>query len=311
QLNLGHLVDSEKQPRGEGFELRTDSYGAIRAGKGIMLTTESQPRVQGKQLDMTAAIVELEKALSLAKTLQQCAATAGVSKVDTGQQQRLSQTLKQLKGAGLLTYAGEGQAHITPASLQLSTGEDLVATAGNDASINVVKKFSLAVGEKLALFARKLGIQMIAGAGDITTQAQRGAMHMLSQQDFTLTSTDSKLNISAKQGIQLACGGGGIRINADGSVEIFSPTGVDIKAPNFAYKGPESVQIQMPNFDKGAFKHRYRLHASDDPEQILTRQKFRVKSSAGDIVEGETDGEGCSPLLDATDLDTWTLELCS
>ena len=311
QLNLGHLVDSEKQPRGEGFELRTDSYGAIRAGKGIMLTTESQPRVQGKQLDMTAAIVELEKALSLAKTLQQCAATAGISVVDTGQQQRLSQTLKQLKGAGLLTYAGEGQAHITPASLQLSTGEDLVATAGNDASINVVKKFSLAVGEKLALFARKLGIQMIAGAGDITVQAQRGAMHMLSQQDFTLTSTDSKLNISAKQGIQLACGGGGIRINADGSVEIFSPTGVDIKAPNFAYKGPESVQIQMPNFDKGAFKHRYRLHASDDPEQILTRQKFRVKSSAGDIVEGETDGEGCSPLLDATDLDTWTLELLS
>ncbi|TYF62215.1 hypothetical protein DJ537_26060, partial [Enterobacter hormaechei] len=69
----------------------------------------------------------------------------------------------------------------------LSTGEDLVATAGNDASINVVKKFPLAVGEKLALFARKLGIQMIAGAGDITTQAQRGAMHMLSQQDFTLT----------------------------------------------------------------------------------------------------------------------------
>lgn len=311
QLNLGHLVDSEKQPRGEGFELRTDSYGAIRAGKGIMLTTESQPRVQGKQLDMAAAIAELEKALSLAKTLQQCAATAGVSKVDTGQQQQLSQVLKQLKGAGLLTYAGEGQAHITPASLQFSAGQNLVATAGNDASINVVKKFSLAVGEKLALFARKLGIQIIAGAGDITTQAQRGAMHMLSQQDFTLTSTDSKLNISAKQGIQLACGGGGIRINADGSVEVFSPTGVDIKAPNFAYKGPESVQIQMPNFDKGAFKHRYRLHASDDPEQILTRQKFRVKSAAGDIIEGETDSEGCSPLLDATDLDIWTLELCS
>ncbi|MGE2501033.1 hypothetical protein ACMFDI_26730 [Klebsiella michiganensis] len=100
-------------------------------------------------------------------------------------------------------------------------------------------------------------------------------------------------------------------LTRDGSVEVFSPTGVDIKAPNFAYKGPESVQIQMPNFDKGAFKHRYRLHASDDPEQILTRQKFRVKSAAGDIIEGETDSEGCSPLLDATDLDIWTLELCS
>lgn len=311
QLNLGHLVDSERNQRGEGVELRTDSYGAIRAAKGIMLTTESQPRAQGKQLDMTAAVTELEKALSLAKTLQQCAATAGVSVVDSGRQQKLSQTLNQLKGAGLLTYAGEGQAHVTPASLQLSAGEDLVATTGNNASVNVVKAFSLAVGEKLALFARQLGIQMIAGAGDITTQAQRGAMHMLSQQDFTLTSTNGKLNISAQQGIQLTCGGGGIRINADGSVEIFSPTGVDIKGPNFAYKGPESVQTQMPAFNKGAFKHRYRLHAPDDPEQILTKQKFRVKSAAGDVVEGETDSEGCSPLLDATDLDTWTLELLS
>lgn len=311
QLNLGHLVDSGRNQRGEGFELRTDSHGAIRAAKGMMLTTESQPRAQGKQRDMTAAITELEKALSLAKTLQQCAATAGVSVVDSGRQQKLSQTLNQLKGAGLLTYAGEGQAHVTPASLQLSAGEDLVATAGNNASVNVVKAFSLAVGEKLALFARQLGIQMIAGAGDITTQAQRGAMHMLSQQDFTLTSTNGKLNISAQQGIQLTCGGGGIRINADGSVEIFSPTGVDIKGPNFAYKGPKSVQTQMPAFNKGAFKHRYRLHAPDDPEQILTQQKFRVKSAAGDIVEGETDSEGCSPLLDATDLDTWTLELLS
>ncbi|WP_313124502.1 type VI secretion system tip protein VgrG [Pseudescherichia sp.] len=311
QLNLGHLVDSERNQRGEGVELRTDSYGAIRAAKGMMLTTESQPRAQGKQLDMTAAIAELEKALSLAKTLQQCAATAGVSVVDSGRQQKLSQTLNHLKGAGLLTYAGEGQAHVTPASLQLSAGEDLVATAGNNASVNVVKEFSLAVGEKLALFARQLGIQMIAGAGDITTEAQRGAMHMLSQQDFTLTSTNGKLNISAQQGIQLTCGGGGIRISADGSVEIFSPTGVDIKGPNFAYKGPESVQTQMPAFNKGAFKHRYRLHAPDDPEQILTKQKFRVKSAAGDVVEGETDSEGCSPLLDATDLDTWTLELLS
>ncbi|NWL18286.1 type VI secretion system Vgr family protein, partial [Pseudomonas umsongensis] len=32
QLNLGHLVDAKKQQRGEGFELRTDDWGALRAG---------------------------------------------------------------------------------------------------------------------------------------------------------------------------------------------------------------------------------------------------------------------------------------
>ena len=35
QLNLGHIVDSNRNKRGEngeGFELRTDGWGAVRAG---------------------------------------------------------------------------------------------------------------------------------------------------------------------------------------------------------------------------------------------------------------------------------------
>ncbi|WP_223274246.1 DUF2345 domain-containing protein, partial [Klebsiella pneumoniae] len=86
-----------------------------------------------------------------------------------------------------------------------------------------------------------------------------------SQQDFTLTSTDGRLHGSAKQGIQLVCGGGGIRISPDGQVEIFSPVGVDIKGPNLRYLGPEIAQVQAPAFDKGTFTRRYQLHASDDP----------------------------------------------
>ena len=309
QVSVGHLVDAQGKRRGEGFEGRTDNWMALRAAKGIMLTTEPQPRAQGQHLDMTAAIAALESALSLATTLQQCAITAGVSAVDAAPQQQLSQALNQLQGAGLLSYAGAGQAHITPQSLQLSAGKDLIATAGSDASMNVLKKFSLAVGEKLSLFARKLGIQMVAGAGDINVQAQRGAMNQLSQQDFTLSSTDGKVNVSAKQGIQLTCGGGGLRINADGSIDVFSPVAVDIKSAVFAYKGAESVNTQMPSFDKGTFKRRFRLHAGDDPEQILSNRKFRLKSSAGDVLEGETDSDGCSSLLDSTDLETHKLEL--
>ncbi|MEG9868234.1 type VI secretion system Vgr family protein, partial [Klebsiella pneumoniae] len=47
QLNLGHLVDSDRQPRGEGFELRTDSRGAIRAQKGIFISADGQAQAQG------------------------------------------------------------------------------------------------------------------------------------------------------------------------------------------------------------------------------------------------------------------------
>ncbi|HCT7900805.1 TPA: type VI secretion system tip protein VgrG, partial [Enterobacter cloacae] len=155
QVSAGHLVDAEGKQRGEGVEARTDNHMALRAARGVMITTEAQPRAAGKQLDMTAAIAQLEKALSLAMTLQQSALTAGASNVETDQQSQLSQILTNLTGAGLLTYADKGQAHVTPDSLQLSAGKDVIVTAGQDTSVNVVKKFSLAVGEKLSLFARK------------------------------------------------------------------------------------------------------------------------------------------------------------
>ena len=48
QLNLGHLVDAEKQKRGEGFELRTDSRGAIRAQQGIFITADAQIKVRAR-----------------------------------------------------------------------------------------------------------------------------------------------------------------------------------------------------------------------------------------------------------------------
>ncbi|MBE4810641.1 MULTISPECIES: type VI secretion system Vgr family protein [unclassified Enterobacter cloacae complex] len=309
QVSAGHLVDAEGKQRGEGVEARTDNHMALRAAKGVMITTEAQPRAAGKQLDMTAAIAQLEKALSLAMTLQQSALTAGASNVETDQQNQLNQVLSNLAEPGLLTYADKGQAHVTPDSLQLSAGKDVIVTAGQDTSVNVVKKFSLAVGEKLSLFARKLGIQMIAGAGDITTQAQRGAMHMLSQNDFTMASTDGQLNGSARQGIQLVCGGGGIRVSPNGLVTIFSPTGIELKGPSLKYDGPESAQVTVPPFNQGAFKLRYQLHAGDDPEQILANKKFRLTSSAGKVVEGITDSNGHSSLLDADDLDTYKMEL--
>lgn len=309
QFSAGHLVDVSNQKRGAGIEARTDEWATLRAAKGVLLTTEPQPRAQGKQLDMTAAIAALESALSLAMTLQQCATTAGAAAVDSAAQEKLKTTLDQLNAPGLLAYADKGQAFATPSTLQLSAGEDLIATAGSNASVNVLKKFSLAVGEKLSMFARKLGIQLIAGAGNVEAQAQRGEMHLLSQQDFTLMSTAGKLSGSAKQGIQLVCGGGGIRINADGSVEIFSPTGIELKGPNLAVKGPESVKTTVPAFNKGTFKRRFQLHSQDDPDQILPEQKFRLTSSAGNIIEGVTDAQGYSSLLDGDDIETFKMEL--
>ncbi|MGE2624758.1 type VI secretion system Vgr family protein, partial [Escherichia coli] len=61
QLNSGHLVDAQGQPRGQGAELRTDEHGVIRAGKGLFVSADAQPKAQGEALDMSAALQEIDR----------------------------------------------------------------------------------------------------------------------------------------------------------------------------------------------------------------------------------------------------------
>ncbi|EIR49279.1 hypothetical protein YPPY15_1726, partial [Yersinia pestis PY-15] len=56
------MVDNEKQPRGEGFELRTDSFGVLRAEKGLFITADGQAKAQGQVLEMQPAISLLKSA---------------------------------------------------------------------------------------------------------------------------------------------------------------------------------------------------------------------------------------------------------
>ncbi|MBT0571902.1 type VI secretion system tip protein VgrG, partial [Curvibacter sp. CHRR-16] len=51
-LSLGHITRIEdragrQEHRGEGFELRTDGHGAIRAQDGLLISTEGRPNAQG------------------------------------------------------------------------------------------------------------------------------------------------------------------------------------------------------------------------------------------------------------------------
>ncbi|MEG5497230.1 type VI secretion system tip protein VgrG, partial [Enterobacter hormaechei] len=109
QLNLGHLVDSDRQKRGEGFELRTDSRGAIRAQKGIFISADGQAKAQGQVLEMQAAMSQLEQARSLAEALRSAAEAARAELADVQTQKALlSEVLMDLKKAALLVSAPEG-----------------------------------------------------------------------------------------------------------------------------------------------------------------------------------------------------------
>ena len=308
QLNLGHMVNSKRRKRGDGFELRSDSYGALRGGKGLLLTTETKTAAQGQQLDMADTVQQLQAALALARSLQQRAQLAQASPADTAAQQQLIDELNELSQPGVVVYGDGGIAQVTPKTLQHSAGENLVATAGQDASFSILRRFSVAAGEMFSVFARRLGIKLIAAAGKVQIQAQQDQMELTAFADLQLTSSDGRIVLNAKKELLLMCGGAGIRIK-DGIVEQLAPARIVLKSPQLIYQEGESVSQAMPLFAREDAGLKYRLHMDGDPGHVLVRQKFRLHRQDGSVAEGVTDDNGESPLLNINELENATIEL--
>ncbi|WP_434516413.1 DUF2345 domain-containing protein [Dechloromonas sp. ARDL1] len=78
ELNLGHLIHQADNYRGSfrgtGIELRTDAWGALRAGQGLVISTWPITPAQPAG-DMAPAMALLKQAGELAQTLNQATAT--------------------------------------------------------------------------------------------------------------------------------------------------------------------------------------------------------------------------------------------
>ena len=291
QLNLGHLVDSEKQQRGEGFELRTDSWGAIRAQKGIFISADGHARAQGQVLEMQAAMSQLEQARSLAEALRSAAEAARAELADVQTQKvLLSEALRDLKKAALLVSAPEGIAQVTGKSLQQSAGDNIISTSGGHTDFSALKRFTVAAGERVSLYAQKLGIKMFAGKGKVEIQAQGDEMTLDALKDIRISSSEGKLIISAKQEIILTSGGGYIRI-ADGTVECAAPDKIIERGAVWQKFGGQSFSQAVQKWESSAFEMGPEVlwPYSETP---VAGQKISLTHSDGTVQELKTSADG-------------------
>ncbi|WP_410517487.1 type VI secretion system tip protein VgrG [Pantoea allii] len=253
QLNLGHLVDAEKQKRGEGFELRTDKWGAIRAHKGIFISADGQTKAHGQVLEMEAALSQLQLALNQAEALSGAVETARAELADIqAQKALLQQTLTDLKRSALLLSAPEGIAQSTPKSVQLSAGENVISTSGKHTDFSALKRFTVAAGERVSLFAQKLGIKIFASKGKVEIQAQGDEMTLDALKDIRISSSEGRLVISAKQELILTSGGGYIRI-AEGTVECGAPDKIIQRAAVWQKFGGQSMVQAAQSWESADF----------------------------------------------------------
>ena len=242
QLNLGHLVDSEKTKRGEGFELRTDEWGAISAEKGIYITTETESKAKGKQLDMEGAKIQLSNALSIVQSLQKVVENSNGHSADIESQTELKNTLTELNESGIVGYAQEGIGLTSPKNIQLSTGKNISIIAENNTEISVIKKITLAAGEALSFFAHKMGIKLFASKGKVEIQAQNDELSLMAKDEIQINSVDNSITLTAPRDITLISGGSYIKINGEG-IELGTPGNVVIKSSAFQKMGPASMNV--------------------------------------------------------------------
>lgn len=246
QLNLGHLVDAERQPRGQGAELRTDGHVAIRAGSGIFISADVQPKAQGQMLEMSAVLGRLQKAGDQLDGLSVDAQAANAEPANVQAQLTLMrEQLDGLKEAVVLLSAPEGIALTSGKHLQLAAQDNLMINAGAEADISVVKRLFIGVGQGLSLFVRKLGIKLIANQGPVNIQAQNDTLELMARHGLEIISTEDEIRIVAKKKITLNAGGSYITLDQS-SIESGTQGDYYIKSAHFDYLGPAQQVLDMP-----------------------------------------------------------------
>ncbi|WP_244106487.1 type VI secretion system Vgr family protein [Burkholderia anthina] len=241
QLNLGHMVDRGQGERGSGAELRSDGRAALRGGGGVLVSAYARNDASGKQLDMQETVAQLEDALALAKALASSAQASKAEAADIDSQRAANAALDQLRQPGVLVTAPASAGVVAGKNVQVVAGENIVGVARGDASWSVWKRFTVAAHDMVSLFTQK-GMSLIAAAGAVVVQAQRGRMQLASQDDMTVETVSGVLHVKSAKEIVLSVGGSYFRMTP-GGIEMGTRGGVLFKTSSLKKTGPAQMDL--------------------------------------------------------------------
>ena len=324
QLNQGYLTqprsDGKADPRGEGYELRSDLQGAIRATQGILLSAHAQNHAAGAQMERADLVSQLELALALAQQLAKTSQTQQADTTNTDPQKKLVDDLKAWDGGSNVNQQGQsadkgivalsapiGVAISSQGSISTVSGSNHDAVATLDSNLSVGQNLRVRVGQAISLFAQTLGMKLIAAAGKIQIQAQAdgieiGAaklLHLYSLQELRFEAP--KITLVA-QGAEITLGGGAIITQASGAHTQ--------KAASHAKEGPGNGSPQLPGMPQSASSTDEKFTVVRRSGQAYEQIGHEIRDGSGAIVgSGQTDAKGASSLLTGKTVDSLNMIL--
>ncbi|QQK06563.1 type VI secretion system tip protein VgrG [Burkholderia anthina] len=294
QLNLGYTVGRDQRLRGEGFELRSDDRGHVRAGGGLLLSSDRQEKATGQSSDMRSMTNQFALTQAQARGLTDAAAVAHAEIADLKSENAwLKDELAGLKTAVIALSAPNGVGLATPDRVMVSAGKDVSVGTSSRFNVNALRNIAIAAGEVLSLFAHKFGVKLYAARGKVQIQAQSDAMEMVAQKDMRITSADGTTTVNAANGVVL--GGGGtayIKVQGD-NVEIGGAGCLILKIIEIQKEGPGALSLPLPKFDQIDIANDERFILSDDiTGRPIVNRPYKIQLASGQIIEGVTNGKG-------------------
>ncbi|MDC4340228.1 type VI secretion system Vgr family protein [Acinetobacter baumannii] len=301
QLNLGKLSHpkdkAESEDRGEGFELRTDQWGALRAGQGLLVSTHKQDYAKGDHLDAEVAKKQLEGSQTNSKALSDIAKNQKTDEIESIEQlkdfaSQIQQQIAKFEKALLLLSSPDGIALSSSEDIHISADAQINQIAGDSINISTQKNVIAHAQNRLSLFAAQSGLKAVAAQGKVEIQAQADALDVLSKLGITISSTDDKVIISSPKEVKITGGSSQIILNGSG---IFPKTGgkFQVNAGQHLFMAGASANAGAPELPKAKpMQGALELLRSYGGDNFFKQNSYKVIDSLGKQITGKLDGNG-------------------
>ncbi len=270
ELNLGHLRHQSDNERldtvGFGAELKTANSAALRAGQGMLLSTDARAGARGGQLDAREAVEQIEAAHGLQVEIATLAQKHNARLKDEAEPVELT-AIKQMAHSAEVMQGMDGTAEAysepqmqlsSPAGIVACTPADAVLSAGTSSSIVAGQDINFAVqGDESTLVAKGIsfftygkatnpskpnqetGIKLHAASGKVSCQSQSGPTSLTGDKKITIASITKSVSIAApKKHVLLTAQGAYIKLQG-ANIEVHAPGAVNFKASKKELAGPK------------------------------------------------------------------------
>ncbi|WP_321865965.1 DUF2345 domain-containing protein [Paraburkholderia tropica] len=191
---------------------------------------------------------------------------------------------------------GAAESHIaagTSQSITLAAGAHLDSVAQKNQQLTAGQKLLANAGQGIGLFAHDGEFRQVAHQGDLSLQAQQAKVRIEGKQSVELYATDDHILAVAGKHLTLMCSGAYIKIE-NGDIELGCPGTLRFKAGSYDMQGAASESGALPRFDVGDTAGHFRLTRAG---AAAGDTRYRVQLDDGQVLEGRSDAQGMTSLL--------------